>query len=88
MKPVKLAQLCTSFLQTNKVNEHNLKELLITCPQYNEIHAQELVNSKETGKLELLSGHHAKAYDTCLAEVLHVGIDVRVMVWLTGYVAL
>ncbi|XP_034553964.1 uncharacterized protein LOC117823040 isoform X1 [Notolabrus celidotus] len=65
---------------TNKqVNEHNIQELFRTCPEYVEIEAQDYVNSKKTGKLELISGHHSRTYNTSLEETLPLGIDARVM---------
>ncbi|XP_077364609.1 uncharacterized protein LOC144009028 isoform X1 [Festucalex cinctus] len=65
---------------TNKqVNEHNIQQLFKTCPEYIEIDAQDFVTNKKTGKLELKSGHHAKAHDACLAEKLLLGKDARVM---------
>ncbi|XP_042269742.1 uncharacterized protein LOC121898666 isoform X1 [Thunnus maccoyii] len=65
---------------TNKqVNEHNLAQLLNICPEYVEIDAQDFVNNKKTGKLELKNGHHAKTYNTCLTEQLLLGENARVM---------
>ncbi|XP_057683515.1 uncharacterized protein LOC130910330 [Corythoichthys intestinalis] len=65
---------------TNKqVNQHNLQELFRTCPEYVKVEAQDFVHNKKTGNLELISGHHAKAYNTCLEETLLLGINARVM---------
>uniref|UniRef100_A0AAX7UK93 ATP-dependent DNA helicase n=1 Tax=Astatotilapia calliptera TaxID=8154 RepID=A0AAX7UK93_ASTCA len=65
---------------TNKqVNEHNMQQLFKLCPDYVEIPAQDFVNSKKTGKLELKTGHHAKTYNTCLNEKLLLGKGARVM---------
>ncbi|XP_073323364.1 uncharacterized protein [Pagrus major] len=67
------------FPTNRQVNEHNVQQLLKSCPDYVEIEAQDYVNSKKTGKLELISGHHSRAYDTCLDETLLLGKDARVM---------
>ncbi|XP_031732276.1 uncharacterized protein LOC116399330 isoform X1 [Anarrhichthys ocellatus] len=67
------------FPTNRQVNEHNVVQLLNMCPEHVQINAQDFVNSKKTGKLELMKGHHAKAYDTCLAETLLLGVDARVM---------
>ena len=39
------------------------------------------MNGKKTGKLELISGHHSRAHDTCLDETLLLGKDARVMLF-------
>ncbi|XP_034537730.1 uncharacterized protein LOC117811513 isoform X3 [Notolabrus celidotus] len=67
------------FPTNRQVNEHNIQELFRTCPEYVEIEAQDYVNSKKTGKLELISGHHSRTYNTSLEETLPLGIDARVM---------
>lgn len=40
---------------------------------------KDFVNNKKTGKLELMSGHHSKVYNTTLAEQLLLGKNARVM---------
>ncbi|XP_053179094.1 uncharacterized protein LOC128362380 [Scomber japonicus] len=67
------------FPTNRQVNEHNDAELLKTCPEYEEIEAQDYVNDKKTGELVLKSGHHTKTYNTCLAQVLSLGKGARVM---------
>uniref|UniRef100_A0A671UFX1 ATP-dependent DNA helicase n=1 Tax=Sparus aurata TaxID=8175 RepID=A0A671UFX1_SPAAU len=69
------------FPTNRQVNEHNVHQLLKTCPERVEIHAQDYVNSKQTGKLTLIKGHHSRAYDTTLDETLLLGIDARVMLF-------
>ena len=65
---------------TNKqVNEHNVAELLKICPEYVQIDAQDYVNNRKTGKLELKNGHHAITYNTCLVEQLLLGENACVM---------
>ncbi|XP_030284360.1 uncharacterized protein LOC115588118 [Sparus aurata] len=69
------------FPTNRQVNEHNVVQLFKSCPDHVEIEAQDYVNSKKTGKLELISGHHSRAYDTCLDETLLLGKDARVMLF-------
>ncbi|XP_059198565.1 uncharacterized protein LOC131978809 [Centropristis striata] len=69
------------FPTNRQVNEHNVQQLFKSCPDYVEIEAQDFVNSKKTGKLELISGHHSRAFDTCLDEKLLLGKDARVMLF-------
>ncbi|XP_057716041.1 uncharacterized protein LOC130931338 [Corythoichthys intestinalis] len=67
------------FATNKQVNEHNIQVLLKTCPEYVKIEAQDFVHNKKTGRLELISGHHAKVYKTCLEDSLLLGINARVM---------
>ncbi len=67
------------FPTNSQVNEHNFQQLRNSCPDYVEIYAQDFINSKKTGKLELMEGNHSKATKTCLAEQLLLGKDARVM---------
>ncbi|XP_043953976.1 uncharacterized protein LOC122820538 [Gambusia affinis] len=67
------------FATNKQVNEHNIHRLYETCPEFLTIGAQDYVNDKKTGKLRLLEGHHAKASNTCLSEVLLLGNGARVM---------
>ena len=69
------------FPTNRQVNEHNVKQLFKSCPDHVEIEAQDDVNSKKTGKLELISGHHSRTFDTCLDETLLLGKDARVMLF-------
>ena len=39
------------------------------------------MKSKKTGKLELISRHHSRAYDTCLDETLLLGEDAGIMLF-------
>uniref|UniRef100_A0A672F4L9 ATP-dependent DNA helicase n=2 Tax=Salarias fasciatus TaxID=181472 RepID=A0A672F4L9_SALFA len=67
------------FPTNRKVNEHNLKQLCRTCPDPVTIEAQDFMNNRSTGKLELMAGHHSAALDTSLEETLSLGPDARVM---------
>ncbi|XP_075334585.1 uncharacterized protein LOC142395729 [Odontesthes bonariensis] len=67
------------FATNEQVNEHNMKQLFESCPEYVKIEAQDSVNDQKTGKLRLLQGSHAKALHTGLAEVLLLGKGARVM---------
>ncbi|XP_074521382.1 uncharacterized protein LOC141787083 [Halichoeres trimaculatus] len=67
------------FPTNTQVNEHNTQELFRTCPEYVVIEAEDYVNSKKTGKLELMKGHHTKVNNTCLEETLLLGEGARVM---------
>ncbi len=67
------------FPTNNQVNEHNFQQLRNSCPDYVAIFAQDFINSKKTGILELMTGNHSKADKTCLAEQLLLGKDARVM---------
>ncbi|XP_062283095.1 uncharacterized protein LOC133987667 [Scomber scombrus] len=67
------------FPTNRQVNEHNDVQLIKACPEYDEVHAQDFVNNKLTGKLELRSGHHTRTHNTCLPEVLLLGKGARVM---------
>lgn len=66
------------FATNKQVNEHNINQLYKRCPEYLIIGAQDYVNDKKTGKLKLL-GHHSKASNTCLSEVLLLGKGACVM---------
>ncbi len=67
------------FPTNSQVNQHNFEQLRNSCPDYIEIYAQDFINSKKTGKLELMEGNHSKANKTCLAEQLLLGKNARVM---------
>ncbi|KAG7999536.1 ATP-dependent DNA helicase PIF1 [Nibea albiflora] len=69
------------FPTNRQVSEHNLEFLLKTCPDYVCISAQDYINSKKTGKLVLLKGHHSDARNTCLEENLLLGKGARVMLF-------
>ncbi|KAA0701445.1 ATP-dependent DNA helicase PIF1 [Triplophysa tibetana] len=71
---------CLHIFPTNRqVNEHNVKQLIKSCPEHFEIHAQDFKMNKKNGKLEMKSAHHAKTYNTCLEETLLIGKGARVM---------
>lgn len=36
------------FATNKQVNEHSVQQLITTCPDYEEIHAQDFVNNKRT----------------------------------------
>ena len=67
------------FSTNRQVNEHNDEQLFKTCPEYIHVDAQDFMNNKKSGKLELMKGHHANAPHTCLSEQLLLGKDARVM---------
>ena len=67
------------FPTNAQVNDHNLVQLLKTCPEHVEIEAQDTGHNRKTGKLELKHGHHTNIYQTCLAERLVLGENARVM---------
>ena len=49
------------------------------CPDYVTIEAQDFRNNRETGKLELMVGHHSNVSDTCLQESSCLARNARVM---------
>ncbi|TKS65242.1 ATP-dependent DNA helicase PIF1 [Collichthys lucidus] len=61
------------FPTNRQVREHNLEQIMKTCPDYVCISAQDYINSSKTGKLVLLKGHHSNARNTCLEEDLLLG---------------
>ncbi|XP_078794817.1 uncharacterized protein LOC101164028 isoform X2 [Oryzias latipes] len=67
------------FPTNAQVFQHNLEQLKITCENYCEIVAEDFIPSKETGKLQLMSGHHKKVKNSCLEERLLLGVNARVM---------
>ncbi|TKS65838.1 ATP-dependent DNA helicase PIF7 [Collichthys lucidus] len=67
------------FPTNRQVSEHNLECIRKTCPDYVCVSAQDYVNSKKTGKVVLLKGHHSIASNTCLEETLLLGKGARVM---------
>ncbi|XP_078795313.1 uncharacterized protein LOC144988623 isoform X2 [Oryzias latipes] len=67
------------FPTNAQVFQHNLEQLKITCEDFCEIVAEDFIPSKETGKLQLMSGHHKKVKNSCLEERLLLGVDARVM---------
>nr|XP_061819798.1 uncharacterized protein LOC133608527 isoform X1 [Nerophis lumbriciformis] len=62
-----------------QASEHNLKRLFATCPDYVTIEAQDFINSRKTGELERVVGHHGKTSYTCLAKSLCLAPEARVM---------
>ncbi|XP_061749313.1 uncharacterized protein LOC133547832 [Nerophis ophidion] len=65
---------------TNRqTGEHNLKRLFAICPDYLTIEAQDFINSRKSGELERMDGHHAKTSYTCLATTLCLAPKARVM---------
>ncbi|XP_078790066.1 uncharacterized protein LOC105353590 isoform X2 [Oryzias latipes] len=67
------------FPTNAQVFQHNLEQLKITCEDFCEIVAEDFIPSKETGKLQLMSGHHKKVKNSCLEERLLLGVNARVM---------
>ncbi len=67
------------FTTNDEVHEHNLKQLINICSEVVTIEAEDFARSKKTGKLELITGHHVKVYNTCLPAKLLLGINARVM---------
>ncbi|XP_030019133.1 uncharacterized protein LOC115439438 [Sphaeramia orbicularis] len=67
------------FPTNMQTSEHNLKRLFAICPDYTTIEAQDFMNSKKTGKLEEMVGHHSRASYTCLPEKLCLARNARVM---------
>lgn len=67
------------FPTNMQTSEHNLQRLFSTGEDYVTIEAQDYMNSRQTGKLELMVGHHPKALYTCLAASLCLGRNARVM---------
>lgn len=61
------------------MSEYNTTQLQKTCPEYVETSAQDYMNNKKTGRLQLINGHHSKTYDTNLSELLLLGLNARVM---------
>uniref|UniRef100_A0A8P4GKF1 ATP-dependent DNA helicase n=1 Tax=Dicentrarchus labrax TaxID=13489 RepID=A0A8P4GKF1_DICLA len=82
LKQCVTGEVCSAlhiFATNKQVNEHNMQQLFNMCPEYVTIVAQDFVNSKKTGKLELMKGQHSRTYNTCLEEVLLLRKDARVM---------
>ncbi|KAM7418505.1 hypothetical protein PAMA_015902 [Pampus argenteus] len=67
------------FPTNSQVNEHNVEQLFTACPEHKTIAAQDFVNSKRSGNLERMSGHHRNASNTCLEASLQLGVGARVM---------
>ncbi|XP_024120095.2 uncharacterized protein LOC112141236 [Oryzias melastigma] len=67
------------FPTNAQVFAHNLEQLKTICEDYFEIGAEDFIPSKETGNLELMSGHHKKVKNSCLEEKLLLGVNARVM---------
>ncbi|XP_049319463.1 uncharacterized protein LOC125780983 [Astyanax mexicanus] len=67
------------FATNAQVEEHNVKQIIASCPEHICVEAQDYEKNRQTGKMQLKNGHFSKVFNSCLPEKLLIGEGARVM---------